>query len=32
MKTTMKAAVARVYGQPLQIEDVPVPTVVPDIN
>ena len=29
MKTTMKAAVARVYGQPLTIEEVPVPTVVP---
>ncbi|MCY7359432.1 MAG: alcohol dehydrogenase AdhP [Rudanella sp.] len=29
MKTTMKAAVARVYGQPLQIEQVPVPTVIP---
>lgn len=30
MKTTMKAAVARVYGQPLTIEEVPVPTVVPN--
>ena len=29
MKTNMKAAVARVYGQPLTIEEVPVPTVVP---
>lgn len=29
MKTTMKAAVARVYGQPLKIEEVLVPTVVP---
>ena len=29
METTMKAAVARVYGQPLTIEEVPVPTVVP---
>ncbi|UFH57100.1 alcohol dehydrogenase AdhP [Spirosoma sp. KNUC1025] len=27
--TTMKAAVARSYGQPLQIEDVPVPNVTP---
>ena len=25
----MKAAVARIYGQPLQIEQVPVPTVMP---
>ncbi|GAB3742028.1 alcohol dehydrogenase AdhP [Spirosoma lituiforme] len=29
METTMKAAVARVYGQPLSIEQVPVPKVVP---
>jgi alcohol dehydrogenase, propanol-preferring len=29
METTMKAAVARAYGQPLTIEQVPVPTVVP---
>ncbi|WP_460960431.1 alcohol dehydrogenase AdhP [Spirosoma litoris] len=27
--STMKAAVARSYGQPLQIEEVPVPTVTP---
>ena len=25
LPTTMKAAVARAYGQPLQIEQVPVP-------
>jgi D-arabinose 1-dehydrogenase-like Zn-dependent alcohol dehydrogenase len=29
METTMKAAVARVYGQPLIIGQVPVPTVIP---
>ncbi|MVM33932.1 alcohol dehydrogenase AdhP [Spirosoma sp. HMF4905] len=29
LPTTMKAAVARAYGQPLQLEQVPVPTVVP---
>jgi propanol-preferring alcohol dehydrogenase len=29
METTMKAAVARVYGQPLTIEQVPIPIVLP---